>query len=79
MSYRGLLKQSRVQKVQRVQRVQRVVVSPLRAMNIKSVLRAFPPDTVILSGSEESWYMPHMRQMAVNTGRRRVRLVLQVV
>ena len=29
----------RVQKVQKVQRVQRVVVSPLRAMNIKSALR----------------------------------------
>jgi hypothetical protein len=39
-------------------------------MNIKSALRAFPPDTVILSASEESWYMPFMRQMAVNTGRR---------
>ena len=41
-------------------------------MNIKSALRAFPPDTVILREAKNlgTWYMPHMRQMAVNTGRR---------
>ena len=51
MSYKGLLKQSRVQKVQKVQRVW---YRRFAAMSIKSALRAFPPDTVILSASEES-------------------------
>ena len=49
MSYRGLLKQSRVQKVRKVQKVQRVWYRRFAAMSIKSALRAFPPDTVILS------------------------------
>ena len=45
---------ARVQRVQKVlpafgRRVQRVVVSPWRAMSIKSALRDFPPGTVILS------------------------------
>ena len=35
------------------------------------MLSAYPPAlTVILSGSEESWYAAYLRQSAVNTGRR---------
>ena len=39
---------ARVQKVQKVLRVQRVVVSPYRAMNMKSALRANLPDPIVI-------------------------------
>ena len=45
------------------------VVSP-SAMSIKTALRDFPPDTVILSPGEESRYMPYLSQSVINTGRR---------
>ena len=61
----------RVQKVQKVQRVQRVVDCPAgNAYKVSVTGFRFPPSTVILSDSEGSRYVPLMRQMLLNTGRR---------
>jgi hypothetical protein len=55
----------------KVQMVQRVVDCPVgNAYKVSVMGFPFPPSTVILSDSEGSRYVPLMRQMLLNTGRR---------